>query len=368
MAIYQDSAQNASTPLSVTLAGWMLDYYRDYGRPVIESYFEGTTDLNVDGKILVLVSPVVESGTAAFVWSGDFFPRTQCAASNQMELVRFNYSVINAMSGSSPNYQALATLVHEVKHISSLYKSIVRGDYQPVWVEEGTAELAGEMSSRLAWEAAGGPAVQAMIRRSDKVVTKESYGVLLRLARTIGYLGSQPNGIVVTPQGAGSGHDVYGSGWHFHRWLGDAYGGASTRLADTLLFRSLNASSAPSGILGIELVGTGRTWAALLEEYAAAVLANGTATAGSVRSFTSYDFPSITAGLLVGQRPGSYPWPVNLAGTESSAPFASGSFTGAIGSGGIQVFDLTSDGTGLGLEVKVQSAQGTLRIVVVRIQ
>ncbi|MFO8175299.1 MAG: Ig-like domain-containing protein, partial [Longimicrobiales bacterium] len=259
VAIYQDSAQAQvdSMKVSTDLAGMMLDYYRDYGAQVIEGYFDGVTDINGDGRVVVFITPVVEADVAAYVWSGDFFSQSQCSTSNEMELVRFNPRTIRGISDG--NYQALGTLVHEVKHVSSLYKSISRfrdsgtqGGFQPLWVEEGTAEIAAEMSSRLAWAATGGPPVAAMIRRSDKVITKESYGVLLRLVRVIFHLSSQPNGLVATPVGARPEHSVYGSGWHFHRWLGDVYGNAgSSTMAEAPLFVTLNDSLTAAGPTGI---------------------------------------------------------------------------------------------------------------------
>ncbi len=375
IAIYQDSAQAQvdSARVTTALAEMMLDYYESYGQTVIDDYFGGVSDINDDGRIVVFATPVVDEGVAAYVWSGDFFPTSQCANSNEMELVRFNAYVIRGMLDG--NYQPLATLVHEVKHVSSLYKSLARFDfypsdyYQPTWVEEGTAEIAGEMSSRLAWEAAGGPAVTDMIRRSDKVVTKESYGVLLRWVRTMFYLYSQPNGVVGTPVGASSDHSVYGSGWHFHRWLGDAFGHAAmARMADASLFRTLNDSTSAVSPQAIK-EDTGLLWSELLEEYASAIMLNGTGAPQPDWAFTSYDFPDVTSGLLQAphQPPGFYPWPVNVSGDNTTQTFSSYVNSGAIGPSGIRVYDFTSDGSGLGMEVKVASTKGPIRIVVVRI-
>ena len=203
MVFYQDSVQHAFSPVSLVHVQSMLDYYQDYGNQVIEGYFGGVTDINADGRIVVLVTPEVGSGLVAFVWSADFLSRKgSCPASNEMELVRFNQSTIQGMSRG--NYQALGSLVHEVKHLSSLYNSqIVRGLFQPDWVEEGTAEIAGELSSRLAWAATGGPAVGAKVGFGEwSGVTPENWGVALKLVRTVHYLGSQPNGVVETPVGS----------------------------------------------------------------------------------------------------------------------------------------------------------------------
>lgn len=371
VAIYQDSAQAQIDSLRISgeLATMMLDYYEDYGAQVIEEYFGGVTDINGDGQVVVLITPVVGTDVAAYVWSGDFFPRSSCPASNEMELVRFNARTI--LSLSTGNYQAVGTLVHEMKHVSSLYNSIVRDfDYQPSWIEEGTAEIAAEMSSRLAWAADGGPAVTGMIRRSDKVITQESYGVLLRWVRTIFYLNTQPNGLVVKPVGAGDDFSVYGSGWHFHRWLGDAYGNAALQpLAEAPLFRALNDSLATAGPNGITATA-GDSWEELMDRYYSAVLLNGTGAPQPDWAFTSYDFPDVTTGLLAAphQPAGTYPWPVNVGGSDPTQPFSSFINTGAVGASGIRVFDLTSDGVGLGLEVKVETDRQPVRIIVVRIE
>jgi hypothetical protein len=377
LVVYQDSTQNASTPMSVTHAESMLDYYQRYGKQVIDEYFGGVSDISGDGKVTVLVTPVVQEvqeGTAAFVWSGDFFPKTPqpgwpaCPASNEMELIRFSLSTIQGIS--SGNYQALSTLVHEVKHVSSLYKGLIRGTLHPLWVEEGRAEIAGEMSSRLAWEATGGPAVnQLAVGANVGAFTPENYGVILRMARTTQYLSSQPNAVVVTPEGAQEGHSVYGSGWHFHRWLGDAYGNPAVRLGDAALFRTLNDSTTLSGLSGIRVVMGGKSWVDLLEEYALAVMQSGTPAPLGPRSFTTYNFPSMNRTFnYTGKPAGDYPWPVNVSPGNFTVPFGSFLNSGPVGPSGLRVFDLTSLGSGKGMEVRVEASRSPVRVVVLRVQ
>jgi hypothetical protein len=285
-----------------------------------------------------------------------------------MELIRFSFSTIQGMSGG--NYQALSTLVHEVKHVSSLYKGLIRGTLHPLWVEEGRAEIAGEMSSRLAWEATGGPAVNQMaVAANVQAFTPENYGVILRMARTTAYLSAQPNSVVVTPDGAPSGYDIYGAGWHFHRWLGDAYGDPATRLGDAALFRALNDSLSLAGVSGIRARLGGKSWLDLLEEYALAIMRSGTPAPLGPRSFTTYDFPSMNRTFnYTSKPPGDYPWPVNVAPGSSTAPFGSSVNSGPAGPSGIRVFDLTSLGSGQGLEVRVDASRNPLRVVVLRIR
>lgn len=400
LAFYQDADQ-AQTELAVTAAQVqrMAEFYEQYGEPIIETYFDGISDIDGNGKVIVFISPVVTSGTAAFVWSGDFFSASGtngCPASNEGEYVYFSASLIQAQDNpDNPNWQSLETLVHEMKHVSSLYNSVERpltiaNPYHPSWEEEGSAEIAGNMASRLAWSMAGGPAPNARVDEDDIAdngfdastgsIKPEFYGVALRMLRTQGFLSSQPNGVVVTPVGADDSHSVYGSGWTFLRWLGDAYGdAASSVFADADLFTQLNSSDTEPGILGLEAV-TGTSFPRLMEEFAAAAMLHGTSAPQGDLSFTSYDF--VTAVEIfcfaadnppcTGSSPGPtgvWPWPVtvNSDGTPSRSLQQSGNFAGRIGPGGLRIHDFVSGGTGIGAELVI-SAPVQSRIVVVRIQ
>ena len=103
-------------------ANRIIDFYTEHGKEIIDRYFGGVSDVNGDGKIALLVDPALR-GVQAFVWSGDMtFPATQCAASNEMELVHMSEDSFDFDNG---RYWALSALVHEVKHVSSLYKRVV---------------------------------------------------------------------------------------------------------------------------------------------------------------------------------------------------------------------------------------------------
>jgi hypothetical protein len=391
LAIYQDSAQATTTPITAAQAQQMLDYYEAHGKPIIDDYFGGLSDVDGNGKVLVVSHPVVSGGTAAFVWSGDLFAKSQCAASNEAELIFFNANLIRSLS--SDQFQALETLVHEVKHVSSLYKSIARGRrlgrnaYHPGWIEEGTAEIAGNMSSRRAWTTVGGPSVTTMIGEShirDFAVDgngdlhPEFWGIFIRLFRTQGYLDSQPNGVVVHPQGASANHSIYGSGWMFWRWLGDAYGAAaSAAYADAPFFRQQNDSLSAEGVQGIQAL-TGRSFAQLMVEYAVAVMLNGTSAPAPARAYTGYDFvTAVEVWCFAADNPpcdgaeagpaGSFPWPVTTASNGvMHRPFADATFEGKIGPGGLRIHELRSAGTA-NAEVLVSAPAGT-QVVVVRVQ
>jgi hypothetical protein len=118
----------------------------------------------------------------------------------------------------------------------------------------------------------------------------------------------------------------------------------------------------------LELTGAA-SWEDLLGEWAGAVLLNGMGTPRGPRSFSTYDFVSLNDSFDYNQKPpGTYPWPVNTFGTGSTAQFSTVTHTGNLGPGGLRVYDLTSDGLGLGLEVHASGTRSPVRLTVARIQ
>lgn len=370
LAIYQDSAQRDTDPVRTEDATQVLDYYTAYGADTIEEYFGGVADINGDGRVNVFVSPAVEDEFAAFVWPGDFINTAQCSWSNQMELIYFNESMFHAVGGAPDDghYQALATMVHEMKHVSSLYRRSRAGRYHPSWIEEGTAEIAGEISSRKAMEAVGGVAQGALLTRAaypprdGSIITPENYGMLLRLARTSRSYTAPVNSLTSNPVDA---HTYYGTSWHFHRFLGDAYGNAAAT-EDGALFKSLNDTTAPPGPEGIRIV-TGKSVEQHLEDFAAAMMLNGTGAPPPEHSFTTYDFRSATFELFRPdfQPEGLYPWP--HTGPEP-AEFETATYSGDLAPAGIRFHDFVSDGDGDGVDVEVSVTGGTARVVIVRLR
>jgi hypothetical protein len=376
IVLYQDSTERATRPISSTLGQRMTAFYSSHVRDMIPVYWGDLPDIDGNGKVVVFATPRVDDDVAAFVWSGDFYPATSCAASNQRELIYFNTDLILDMGASDPTYQALETLGHEAKHVVSLYHRIAAGrrtatdQFHPGWVEEGTAEISGEISSRLAWKAAGGPALNARIAAAtfNKTITPENYGVAIHLARVVWYLSSQPNGLVVTPNGAVDEANVYGSGWTFHRWLGDAYGdAASAPMADAPLFKALTDSMAAPGATGLANQ-TGTPFLTLFREYVDAILLHGTSAPQPTRAFTTYDLLTATGIFQNPNPPGAFPWPVTNVGETPTASFQSATHTGPLGISGIRVHDFLSNGTGTGAQITLDAGGQPAQIRVVRLR
>ena len=174
-----------------------------------------------------------------------------------------------------------------------------------------------------------------------------------------------------SPSGPQRRHTIYGAGWHFHRWLGDAYGGAAEPFADTALFRAQNDSlSVPGPGAYPELVG--RSFRELMDEYAVAVMLNGTGAPPPQRAITSVDFPAAMAATPVynpDRRPfGTYPWPVTMSETGGrTVSLETATYRGPIGESGIRIHDFTSNGTGQGAELEV-FALPLAKVIVVRLR
>jgi hypothetical protein len=293
----------------------------------------------------------------------------------------YSNDVFESLSHANPDsvsYFALGVLAHESKHITSLYNSIQRGGFLSVWVEEGTAEISQVMSSRIAWAATGGPAVNVRVDSAAIMTTvydaqgttPELWGVVGAVADMIVFLSRQPNSLVTNPVGAHEFHTFYSGSWQLHRLVGDAWGNAETMpFADAPLFEAMTAPSAPAAAGGL-VQATGRTFDELYEDWVVATATAGTAHTAT-RRYTTWDPENatrlpFTEGLL--NPPGDYPWPVTGTGDNRNHSMSTaGTFSGRVGPSGLRFHDFLSAGTGAGAQVLVTGAGTSGRIIVVRL-
>ncbi len=377
---------DAPSPVPVANVERVLDFYSAHGAEVIERYFGGVSDVDANGKVTVLIDPSLE-GVRAFVWSGDMtFAAVDCPSSNEMELVHMSAGGFTQLDDD--RYWAMGGLVHEVKHVSSLYKRVrsdaLRGrpegwrTFHPTWIEEGTADVAKEMASRLAWERAGGLPVgeranRGWIQDGMSNMRPDVYGVFGIMARVVRALSVDPNAISFEPDGQGS---VYGSGWHFHRHLRDllAPGNAAATGADEALMFALNDSLALPGTAGIA-EATGRSMKELLTSHAVALTVAGAEPwlrDNSTPRFLTYDFPTATELFTNPDPPGRYPWPVTMTGaadddSDPAVPLSrTRRFQGAIGASGVRVFDFEATAAGAGAVFRIETG-APVAVVVARI-
>ena len=262
IAIYQDSTEWAASALDSLAAVEMRDYYSAYAKDMIEDYFGVPSDIDGNDRVIVVSTAAVPDGAAAAVYSGDFVTPAGCSSSNQGEVIYFAQEVIDDVTAATPNPSALSVLAHEMAHVVSIYNGVQRGAFHPTWMEEGRAEIAQVMSSRIAWAATGGRPVGAVIDGDDITsfvqanggFSPEMWGLVIELADMIVAINSHPNSVINNPTGAASGHSFYATSFQFHRFLGDAYGGAATPGADASLFSDLVATGTAAGSNGMNAV------------------------------------------------------------------------------------------------------------------
>lgn len=385
LAIYQETEERGTKPISPASADRMLDYYSAYIKDMSNQYWGQTPDIDGNGRVLVTTSPELADSVAAAVFSGDLVSESDCAASNEAELVYFSADVIRLMEGDDPRFFALGTLAHEAKHVTSLYHSVARGpSFHTLWIEEGTAEIAAEMSSRIAWAATGGPPLGTPITAQHIGQAVNDYrqsgepgdsppeieGVIGNLAGLIVHLSTHPNSLITNPEGADDLHTFYAAGWHMNRFVGDAWGNAASPRADSALFRALTDSTSPAGSAAGLTQLTERTFEQLSEDLAVAMSLHGiSGVAQPTRAFTTYDLVSATdifAGPPVLVPTGVYPWPLTSTEDGPSAGFTSATYSEVVGPSGMHFYDFVSDG-GVDAQVRVTGVpDGTL--VVTRVQ
>ncbi|MDX1495515.1 MAG: hypothetical protein R3253_15715, partial [Longimicrobiales bacterium] len=401
VAIYQDSDSYDADPMSTTAVDHMLDYYASYVADFTEQYWGETPDIDGNGRVIVSTAPTLADSVAAAVFSGDFRSTVDCASSNEGEIIYFSERVMRNLDPADPEDQsflALSVLAHEMKHVTSLFHSVARGAFHNIWIEEGTAEVAQTMSSRIAWAAVGGPPLGSRITGNDIIawnsnnggIGPEAWGVVIQLADLVSHLSTQPNSLITNPDGAVDFHTFYAGGWHWHRVLGDAYGTASTARADSALFREMTDSLTPAGTGALAAV-TGKSFNELFEELIVAASFHDAGPTPS-RAFTTWDLSTATAIFVAPELapPHRYPWPVttNVPSDGSQAnpshTFSRGVFSCppelvagsyrepdesdrcAMGPSGIRFHDFVSQGQGSGAQIQVYGARNG-KIIVTRL-
>ena len=369
LAIYADTIPFAVlAPQNIPI---LLRHYERYGAEVIDSW-GGVADIDGNGRIIVYLDKNMPESITGLVWVGDMLPASVCAASNEAELIRIDQAWLPQI----PSLLA-STLVHEAQHISSVYKRLPNtldepfdsGVQHPVWIEEGRAVMAAEAASRLAWAELGGPASHEQVTAAhlahlstDQLGVSGIFNSLDRIKRV---LREDTNSLTYFP-------DPYGSGWHFHRFLGDWYGGASRgRLGNAAFMKRLIAAETPTGVVGIEQV-TDRTFEELMLEYATAISLAGTGAPRlpGVPRFSTYDFTGLEDMCCL-DVPGRYPWPVTTSGEGPDAPLwvplgVSRAMEREITATGVQVYDLRASAPGEGAIIEI-GAPDHVAIIVTRI-
>ena len=250
---------------------------QDFGNPMAMDQ-----QLSRTGKVVMVVTPrinVMAGGSVAgFVASCDFSPVLSAPSSN---LGEYFYSVMptalstgtGAITRDSWMRTMRATMIHEVKHITSYAEHLARNlTGEEVWLEEGTARHAEEQYARaiygVPWK--GNTGYQASVfcdLRPASASAPQCAGrpiLMLRHFDELYVYLQNPDPYTMLGR-TGFGYDpFYGVAWSMVRWAIDHYATAEAA------FLTQMVQSSQTGIANIE-ARTGRPWEEMLGEWTLAL-------------------------------------------------------------------------------------------------
>ena len=300
----QMDAAYAALGAELDVAGWTA--VQSFGNPLVMD-----SRLDDNGRVMIVFTPrmnqKLNGSVLATVVNCDFFARAQFAASN---LGEYLYAQVptSLAAGMAPGtvtrwrHEMRATIVHEIKHVTSFAEHIVRGrPLEESWLEEATARDAEELYARAVYGVArsanaGFAATLACELRSGD----PAYPACADAPRAMrphvealwDYLSSPTNHSPLGPIAAGD-FSFYGSGWALTRWLVD-----QDALAEPAFFTAITTSG-QSGVANLE-GRTGRSWDEMLAEWSLAMVTDdraGLVTASPRLRFPAWDLRSIFQGL-----------------------------------------------------------------------
>ncbi|CAN5830415.1 hypothetical protein BH23GEM8_BH23GEM8_07380 [soil metagenome] len=257
--------------VAAPLAGTMDDVYHSIGREYEETMHDillanfGNplalgSELSNAEQVYMLFSSAVNNDNpniAGFVFSGDLFPREQCASSDRAAIF---YAVVPTAAGTgrdSPEdwrWSMRSTVIHEVKHITSFAERLNRNatTWEESWLEESTARISEELWARrvFGYQQRGNVTYQQSIycevRTTWPACSGRPYVMLKHFSGLYSYLVNDGGR---TPLGSTGSSDAsfYGSGWSLVRWALDQ----STQNEGALL-QALTQETQLSGVQNLE--------------------------------------------------------------------------------------------------------------------
>ena len=128
-------------------------FYASRVQPVHDRYFGELSDVDLNGRVLVLLTQEVNKvvGLGGYVTPTDLYPTTQCATSNHAEIFYVSAPNLGGADGGGPNsayvlagYRNL--LVHETTHLVQANAYVLGSSGEKtIWEIEGGATLAEQL-------------------------------------------------------------------------------------------------------------------------------------------------------------------------------------------------------------------------------
>ena len=269
-------------------------------------------NLSQTGKLVMFFSPrintMVGGQVTGFVVSCDFFPVSQAPSSNFGEYF-YAISPTSLASGISSGTrdawmrQIRATIIHEVKHITSFGERFSRNtEFEELWLEEGLARHAEEQFARsiygTAWKANTGyqASVYCDVRPASASAPQCAGRPILMLRHfdaLYQYLQSPEPYTVLGRVSAGDA-TFYGTSWSVARWMMDQYATSESTFLSQLV------QSTKSGVANLEARVLGHVWEEMLGEWALALFTDdypGVTFANARLQFPSWNLRDEFRGL-----------------------------------------------------------------------
>jgi len=209
--------------------------------PVDSSYFGTPTDLDANGRVLVLFTPLINKLTprrsgsvqGGFFWSGDLFPRAKCEQSNVGEIFYLLTPDPAAQFGDArpvadTRLRSRGTIAHELQHMINAGARITRGapTFESVWLDEALSHFAEEAVGRTQ----RGFGDSQRLSYADVAAEPSDYESFFRqnILRLAAWMRSPGDFSPTSIQVAGS---VEGRGavWSLLRYAADHYAGGDVR-------------------------------------------------------------------------------------------------------------------------------------------
>jgi hypothetical protein len=285
----------------------------NFGNPLAR---DASTDGN--GRILILFTPKVNalaSNILGFVAACDLYPVLQdpaVAGSNEAEIF-YARTVTDTSAGSTSlsgrsqwRRQMPATMIHEAKHIASYAERLSRGatQFEQVWLEEATAQVASEMFGRAihgnTWR--GDATYRQTLYCEERPAEAGCANGVIAMSNHFRFLSDYLQRFEAKSILSGAeDSDIYGSAWLFTRWLLDTYGGSD----EGAFLRRLVQSANLTGAANVEAV-SGRPFPQLFAEFTLMLAADNVPNVDGPHVEPSWNLPDVFEGLAtIGAAPKS---------------------------------------------------------------
>ena len=355
--------------------------------PIDLATFGSTSDIDANGKIYVLFTPIVNrltlSSGACGSYVAGFFNGADLSGNANANRGEIFYSSVPGEPAGGPTCTPLstaivrnsapATFIHELQHMISYNQHVLvrSGTTEDIWLNEGLSHMAEELGGKLYethWPCPNLPPCPASPGRAStaQIFPDSSQGFLPpNFGNAYDFFSSRQNYSLTSPTGFGT-IEERGVAWLFLRWLVDQKGEAKlTQLVQTKTVGTLN----------IEAVFA-EQFPVLFADYMTAVLLDDFpgATAGQIPSryqFTSRNLRAIYARLnsiAAVSYPFAYPLDVNdLPATAKLTP-SSAAVTYQMKPGSLDLFQFTATANS-GMSFKPPTTPATLnaQVTVVRL-